>query len=370
MKHVALIAVAKDEDSYIHEWIHHHLYLGFSPIYIGVNRTSDKTLEIINKISINNKDVKAFVLDWIDQSGLGLNKRIQNIGYAYLSSKVDKYLVDYVGFLDIDEFWFNFQRKSIQEFIEDRGYFDIVSFNWLCQLGEDAEFSPPFKNVKYEIDGHVKSITHVKILEKVEFYTYHVPTFKAKFYNELIHIDQVGNNISCLNDNGKYNRQLPLINKENPSSCILHRMLRSEREYLSLVLRGRPNGELIKSNGRLGIKKASNNLPLIFNEEYYLSLEQFIKTNKLTEILDLIRAKKLDSFQEKVENMNGNQLISERHRALDALHNTGGLKIYVTTFTKKVTDVQLLMDFAKQLEQINNKCSEIVIQKIHEINSV
>ena len=50
MTNVALIAVAKDEDTYIHEWIHHHLYLGFSPIYIGVNRTSDKTFDIINPV--------------------------------------------------------------------------------------------------------------------------------------------------------------------------------------------------------------------------------------------------------------------------------------------------------------------------------
>ncbi|MFK8010759.1 MAG: hypothetical protein AB8B80_01880 [Marinicellaceae bacterium] len=74
-------------------------------------------------------------------------------------------------------------------------------------------------------------------------------------------------------------------------------MLRSEKEYLSLVLRGRPNGELIKSNGREGFITAQNTLDPIFEEHYYLSLDKFVKDHCLTQILKERRIIKLEIYK-------------------------------------------------------------------------
>ena len=367
MTNVALIAIAKDEDTYIHEWIHHHLYMGFSPIYIGVNRTSDKTLEIINKISKSEKEVYAFCLDWIDQSRIGLNPHIQNIGYSYLSSKIDKNLIDFVGFFDIDEFWFNVDGKTIQNFINENKPFDIASFFWLKQLGENTEFSPPFIDVKYDLNSHVKSIVDTSLLEKVDVFTLHVPSFKASFYNTLSHIDQFGNNISSLNANKIYNKQIPIIDNTSISNCILHRMMRSEREYLSLVLRGRPTGDLIKSNGRKGFKKANTTLPSVFDKAYYTSFNNFIMSHGLTEILKERRNAKLRYFKDKIESMNTNQLIREMSNAQDALNNTNGLMLFVEAFVQKVKNADLLRDFALKLENLDILLSYQLMQKAHKL---
>jgi len=364
MNKVALIAVAKDEDTYIHEWIHHHLYLGFSPIYIGVNRTSDRTQEIINKIKRTEKGVHSFCLDWIDKGHLGLNTRIQNLGYSYLSTKIDQSEVDYVGFLDIDEFWFNIDGKNIQDFIKENNPFDIASFFWLCQFSEDAMFLPPFDNVFYDICGPVKSLVHTKTLDKIRVFTAHVPSYEKNEYLKLIHIDQHGNDISCLNPNKKYNRQLPKFKNKNISNCILHRMMRSEIEYLSLILRGRPNGELIKSTGRHGFKKGKTELPSIFDDEYYTSLNNFISKNDLTDTLNTSRLEKTKYYKNQINSMNSHQLINEIENAIDVLTGTIGLYDYVNAFINKVDDIESLKKFATQLESIDTSLCNQLMRKI------
>ena len=46
-----LVAIAKDEASYIADWIHHHLYFGFDQIHVYVNRTTDNTIAILKEIT-------------------------------------------------------------------------------------------------------------------------------------------------------------------------------------------------------------------------------------------------------------------------------------------------------------------------------
>ncbi len=368
MTSVALIAVAKDEDTYIHEWIHHHLYLGFSPIYIGVNRTSDKTIEIIEKISKTEKEVHVYCLDWIDQGSNGLNKDIQKIGYSYLSTKIDKSKIDYVGFLDIDEFWFNVENKNIHDFIDENMPFDLASFFWLCQLGEDREFLPPFKDVLYDADKHVKSIVSTSTLDHIQTFTPHVPIYKANYYKNLIHIDQQGKKIFQLGSKKRFNKPFPVSDVKTISTCILHRMKRSEREYLSIVLRGRPSGHLIKSNGRTGFKKANVKLPPIFDQTYYTSLINFIENHGLVEILKRAKDKRLHYYKDKIECMDEGQLIDEVDNAQKALADTIGMGVFVTAFIKKVEDVDYLKEFSESLESYDLKLSIQLMQKAHDLS--
>jgi hypothetical protein len=366
-KKVALIAIAKDEDTYIHEWVHHHLYLGFSPIFIGVNRTSDKTYEIISKISNLHHDIYVYDLDWIDKGCVGLNKNIQHLGYSYLTTKIDSSMVDYVGFLDIDEYWFNVDNKKIQDFINENKPFDIASFYWLCQFGEDSEFLPPFIDVLYTPNLHVKSIISTTTIDQIEVFSAHVPTYKINFYSRCIHIDQKGNNISKIGTKNLNNSPFPINQMESISTCILHRMMRSEREYLSLVFRGRPNGQLIKSNGRYGFKKGELHLPTIFDVSYYDSLNNFIKECHLLEILIQARHQKLIYYKNKIKNMNENQLITEFNHAKIALTGTIGLEEFVDTFINKVKNVHYLKVFAISLESLEVSLSIKLMQRAYSL---
>ena len=45
-----VLCIASDEAPYVHEFIHHYIYLGFKNIFIGTNNCSDNTVEIIKKI--------------------------------------------------------------------------------------------------------------------------------------------------------------------------------------------------------------------------------------------------------------------------------------------------------------------------------
>ena len=158
-KRTALIAVAKDESAYIHEWIHHHLYFHFDYIYIGINRTSDKTEQLVQLISNGYPNVKFLPVDWIDQISIGPTHEMQRATYAYLTQVASKESdPDYFMYLDIDEFWFSTRHDSIADFILSKENFDIVSFHWLNQDAEREAFNPPFKDVFYSYNPHVTSM--------------------------------------------------------------------------------------------------------------------------------------------------------------------------------------------------------------------
>lgn len=352
MSRVALIAIAKDEGAYLHEWIHHHLYLGFSPIIIGVNRTTDSSIDILKKISYENKNVKFEVLDWIDKGVPRGFKNFQTLSYAYLSNKLEMNTNDYFCFLDIDEFWFSRNGNKIDKFISDNKGFDIASFPWFCQLGEDTAFQPPFKDAKVNKNKHVKSIVKVNVLSKSKMTRAHVPEFFYSDYESLIHIDQNGERTSCVEVKG-VNDPFPNISSTKFEHGILHRMIRSEEEYISLVLRGRPDGRKIKSNGRSGFSFANDLLINPFGDEYYISLNRFIKNYGLSEIIAKSRVEKINYYKNAIHNMSVTELIKESIDAYKALNGTVGLSFFSGVFLEKVKDASALRDFAILLEKDN-----------------
>lgn len=112
MKHMkcALIAVARDEDKYIDEWIKYHLNLGIDHIYICDNNDPDKPLVY------NNNKVTVIPVNDMDFTALGFGQSQQICYNKMLDIIWDKY--DYCAMCDIDEF-FNFKNcNTVQEFIQ------------------------------------------------------------------------------------------------------------------------------------------------------------------------------------------------------------------------------------------------------------
>lgn len=290
---VAVITVIKDEAAYIHEWVHHYQYFGFKHIYIAVNRTTDKTTEILDLICAQFDNVKYFVTDWIDKDAdkSGINPNMQRLSFSFLANEAfSNPNVSHCLSVDADEFFYpTCFKKDINQFINSFPYNSRLSIHWACQEVDDVEFSAPFVNKDYYITPQVKTIISRDAFERMRKFTLHVPLLKLNHYAP--HLDASGD----IFKKGKHREISDANFNMDQKAFILHRMIRSECEYLALLLRKRPDSTLRVKNNRDGILKRSNLLMLgidINNSDlsaYYNSLNEFIKVCKLVEIINDIR---------------------------------------------------------------------------------
>ena len=118
---VCIVAIAKNENLYINEWIEHHLNIGFDHIYICDN--NDENGERISDI-VNNE--KVTIINYIGFKG------IQPIAYTNCFIKY-RSECDWIAFIDIDEFIIlDGKYKSIKDFISDPMFENakIIRLHW------------------------------------------------------------------------------------------------------------------------------------------------------------------------------------------------------------------------------------------------
>ena len=109
----ALVALAKDEDRYIDEWIQYNVKLGFDDIFIFQN-----DWKYSGTLNYNN-------VHFIDCPG----EKIQNKCYNdFLSTTGKEY--DFSAFLDIDEFLVLKKHKTVNEWLETCQDCDVIYINW------------------------------------------------------------------------------------------------------------------------------------------------------------------------------------------------------------------------------------------------
>ena len=256
MSKVKIVAIAKDEGAYITEWIFHHLYFGFDAIDIYVNRTTDNTSDILDKISNQYPNVNYFYADWIDMHPKHVSHYMQTIIYsqAFQDEKL-KHIFTHILFIDIDEFWtpLNFQ-DSIHNCLFSLPKNASISFQWFNILGEKIAFDGIPKRINGFMTPQVKSI-----------------------YPTGADIDTIGIHLSRFYENNKFKGYFlsdgsSFVYNENKPECltrtqvetikpcvILHRMFRSEVEYISMLYRGNPeNSSQIKLN-RIGFRETIPN---------------------------------------------------------------------------------------------------------------
>lgn len=365
---VAIVAIAKDEAPYFHEWVHHHFYLGFDSIYIGINRTSDQSPDILKRISDKYPNLYYENLDWLDKGTIGPNPDLQFLAYAYLSNKVfSDTQADYVLYIDIDEFWFSKRFQGIEQFIANTRAFDIASFNWFCQCGEDVPFSAPFQSVKYTLHQNTKSMLSKQAFENVEKLRCHIPYFTKDVYSALTHVDSNGDTFeSRLRPNGGNTEHCVTGACEDGQYYILHRMFRSQNEYLSTVFRGNPEGEAIKRN-RSGFHVDGIELHVPVPNEYYLSLTAFIAECGLQEMIDVARNKRLSAHQASFESMNRVQLIREFPNALRALKSTALLDLYVKRLINRNSKIQILKELKVVAEKYSARIALQIEKRIEQL---
>lgn len=347
---VKLVAIAKDEAAYIPEWIHHHIYFGFDEIEVYINRTTDNSAEVLEKICRQYANVSWDYADWIDMCPGDASNQIQFIVYAralHEAKKTQKF--SHILFLDIDEFWCT-QRFdcSIQDYIQGLPKDKAVFFEWINDLGN----LPPFSELPSMLEGNLSPLGKTLLpidIDVVEL-RHHVPLLRDKTQ----HITVDGecflprpNLVQALSEPLNYLKE----------AFVFHRAHRSEYEYISLIYRGRPGNSFKYKTNRKGLP--SNNkqacsvvLPEKAYEMYQVSFAIFKqKISFQSDILASIKFVKeryqqsLDGIEQSIQTH-----YSEMKSIFFGISNTHVLNVFKRYRAEKIAqasdNVPLIRDFA------------------------
>ncbi|WP_339891983.1 glycosyltransferase family 92 protein [uncultured Alteromonas sp.] len=262
---VKLVAIAKDEGAYFTQWVHHHLFFGFDDIEIFINRTTDNSSEVLDDISRSYPSVTWDSADWVDMCPEEAKKQIQFVVYNKVwheAKKENKFT--HIIFLDIDEYWiprhFNI---SIKQFLADFSDDDVISFEWLNDMGTLPKLSHVPRTISGNLSPLVKTIypLHAPVKEL----RHHVPLFSKKVAHLL------ANKVD-------FRPRPSLIQAVSPElqslkdAFIYHRAHRSAEEYVSLLLRGRPGDAFPYKTNRYGLPVKDD-----MHREIELPLDAFLK---------------------------------------------------------------------------------------------
>ncbi|MCC4270460.1 glycosyltransferase family 2 protein [Marinobacter nauticus] len=279
-----VVAIAKDEAAYLADWVFHHRYFGFDEVHVCLNRTTDQSAKVLDNIALQDPAVTYEYLDWVDYLPGDLNKSLQHIAYAKAFADARKDGVDWLIFLDVDEFWVPSDFKmSVKEHLynlfENRTI-GAVCYLWHNEYGTPESFSAIREKVSFSINREVKTLFPVSIdLRQVRI---HCHAFKS---GALIY-DAEGNSM-LFEENKMVARKEARIEKK---FFILHRVYRSELEYLATLVRDNPEKD------PYGLKRTRNGyfresgsaticFPKIEHDEYIRARDQFIIDAELMVLL-------------------------------------------------------------------------------------
>jgi len=275
---IKLVAIAKDEAAYLPEWIFHHLTFGFDEIEIYVNNTVDETYQVISNIA-KHYPVIANKADKLFQTS---NNNFQLLAYNDAVNNAQKGGFTHIMFLDVDEFWTPADFTStIKQALALYQYPQALSLNWFIHCDEKT-FSTCYKpTVKILPNPHVKTIFALdNQWDKIEIHnivgkgiTHTRGNGEIYDFSDSAHCALTDNN--CLDH----------------SFFIIHRMYRSEMEYISRVAQGRANKLKLKNN-RNGYYQPNNQFTLISFEKglldsYYQRYDEFIQQCDLQSLIEV-----------------------------------------------------------------------------------
>lgn len=227
---VRLVAVAKDELAYLPEWIFHHLYFGIDEIDIYINNTSDGS-EILGSALHQLKNVRFFNGDKYFRSSRN-NPQIKIYEEALKKSRKEG--ITHLFYLDLDEYWVPSDLKlNIKECFKNAGG-DAVSFEWLINKQEAEKFEPTISQngIKATRAQHVKTMFSLDM--DIRAINQHNIIAKGCDYKL-----SDGRNFK-FESNDFFKVPLNYLKRSLPPAFVLHRMHRSQMEYVSLLGRGRP----------------------------------------------------------------------------------------------------------------------------------
>ena len=167
-----LVAIARDEDAYILEWLAHHLAVGFSKIIVYDDASTDGTLDTLRRVSQFIPAISARTTEMVD-----LHASPQTTCY---NDALRLIATDWTMFLDIDEFLVPFRDYSVASFLM-RAPSDVssVHVNWrgfgsnglvTADYGLVVEAFTRCAPVRWSNHHHFKSIARTALIERVDIH--------------------------------------------------------------------------------------------------------------------------------------------------------------------------------------------------------
>lgn len=258
---IKLIAIAKNEASYIAPWVFHHFRIGIDSIEIYINNTDDNSVKICKGIRKAEPRFNFVRADKLFQKSLAKKRSFQIEAYnrALKKSQKSKEPVTHLLILDLDEYLTQRNlRGNFKKFLRRSLDSDIISFLWYSDDFENSEKA--FGNI-FNRNTFLYRMDHVKSIAKIS------PILKSCSHHNFIFEDQSNpkNTFSSLRkvqlsdgENSSFNRSkidkgfLDGLNPKTPEKWfVLHQIYRSEPEYLASLCRGRQHNNdnnLLKVN--------------------------------------------------------------------------------------------------------------------------
>jgi hypothetical protein len=160
---VGICSIQRNRGAWIREWILFHHLLGVRYFYIGIHKTHDDTIEVLNLLS-NQINIKLFAVS---------DTTYRSPQQDFYQFTLDRYRheVDWMAFIDQDEFIFPTKAETLQAALQHFTYknFSALGVYWKC-FGSGGHIEEPkgfiLENFKYRApddflpNRHVKSVVH------------------------------------------------------------------------------------------------------------------------------------------------------------------------------------------------------------------
>lgn len=251
---VKIVAIAKNEAAYLAEWIYHHLYFGFEKLEIHINRSTDNSFEYATAFDDDDRVEIVDANEFFDKCNG--NPQVEVYKKALNEAKNERY--SHILFIDIDEFWTPVDlTTSINAFVSQSENFDVLCFEWANKIEATDPFVQTVESpLELSKGRHVKSLISANVLpKKLTAHSVNNPSLLYRLADGDI-FDGRKDNFALV---------APSVMKEPVKPAfIIHRMFRSQLEYVALLGRGRPNSRH-KAEGTTSLKSNRNGYGIATN---------------------------------------------------------------------------------------------------------
>ena len=239
---VAIVAMMKNEERYILDWVKWHAAIGITDFILLDNNDEGNTghLDILKPV------MSKYNIQLVDLRGrenlerIGFQIGAYNWAYDYIRNDARLRDIDYVAFIDIDEYLY-FYGKRIQDFLllKNVAGADLIQLNWQCYGDNDLVYydarpvwrrftRPAPVDVIFDgldlpagitVNNHVKSI--LKVSERKVTVTVHTTMFGGE------------TNVKCINSLG-YNTDWssPFQNICYTNGLVRHYVTKTAEEFI------------------------------------------------------------------------------------------------------------------------------------------
>lgn len=164
--------IAKNEGSYLIEWMAYYLVLGFDRLLIYDNGSTDNTREIVENAKLNDDRIE--YIPWPDVKGYSP----QISAYNDVISRTN---TEWIAFFDADEFLVLKENDTIGEFLDKFDYSTAaITFNWLIfgssghERYKDDLIIRRFtrcSNSKFKFNYYIKTIVRKNAIKYMQIHT-------------------------------------------------------------------------------------------------------------------------------------------------------------------------------------------------------